>query len=210
MGDIHNSRVNLRPELDNDGFCFDMTNHYHQLAKCRRIQENSTYLVLLKEYICNTGKLSRIKRIVRLYSSRNCTDPLVDALNFLWRVKKLHLQVCICIIYPLSQLIRSKQSRRATIEAFLATLAEANLVDTFDTALWCGLVDFVTVHSTDDVRITFRNRSIIPRYRKAVIPGTHTAEKHDFISSDQGSRSSISKSLLCSARSGNMPSRWSR
>ena len=57
----------------------------------------------------------------------------------------------------LDETIRSKQSRRAAIEAFLATLAEANLVDTFDTALWCGLVDFVTVHSTDDVRITFRN-----------------------------------------------------
>ena len=57
----------------------------------------------------------------------------------------------------LDETIRSKQSRRATIETFLATLAEANLVDTFDTALWCGLVDFVTVHSSDDVRITFRN-----------------------------------------------------
>ena len=57
----------------------------------------------------------------------------------------------------LDETIRSKQSRRAIIEAFLATLAEANLVDIFDTALWCGLVDFVTVHSTDDVRITFRN-----------------------------------------------------
>lgn len=55
-----------------------------------------------------------------------------------------------------------------------------------------------------------RNRSINPRYRKAVVPSTHTAENHDFISSDQGSKSSISKSLLCSARSGNLLSRWSR
>ena len=54
------------------------------------------------------------------------------------------------------------------------------------------------------------NRSINPRYRKVVVPGIHTAENHDFISSDQGSRSSISKSLLCSARSGNMLSRCSR
>lgn len=53
--------------------------------------------------------------------------------------------------------IRSKQSRRATIEAFLETLANAELVDTFDTALWCGLVDYVTVHSKDDVRFTFKN-----------------------------------------------------
>ena len=52
-----------------------------------------------------------------------------------------------------------------------------------------------------------RNRSIIPRYRKVVVSGTHTAENHDFISSDQGSRSSISKFLLCSARSGNRLSR---
>ena len=57
----------------------------------------------------------------------------------------------------LDETIRSKQSRRATIEDFLTTLAEANLVDTFDTALWCGLVDFVTVHSKDDVRFTFKN-----------------------------------------------------
>ncbi len=53
--------------------------------------------------------------------------------------------------------IHGKQSRRATIEAFLAALAEANLVDKFDAPLWCGLVDFVTVHSKDDVRFTFKN-----------------------------------------------------
>ena len=56
MGDIHNSRMNIGPELDNNGFCFDMANNYYQLAKCRRIQKNSTHFVLLKEYICNTGE----------------------------------------------------------------------------------------------------------------------------------------------------------
>ena len=53
--------------------------------------------------------------------------------------------------------ILSKQSRKATIEAFLTTLAKADLVDEFDTALWCGLVDFATVYSKDDVRFTFKN-----------------------------------------------------
>ena len=57
----------------------------------------------------------------------------------------------------LDETIRSKQSRRTTIETFLETLAKADLVDKFDTALWCGLVDFVTVHSKDDVRFTFKN-----------------------------------------------------
>ena len=41
---------------------------------------------------------------------------------------------------------------------------------------------------------------------KSRVPSTHVAENHDFISSDHGSRSSTSKSLFCSARSGNMPS----
>ena len=57
----------------------------------------------------------------------------------------------------LDETIRSKQSRCATIEAFLETLAQADLVDKFETSLWCGLVDFVTVYSKDDVRFTFKN-----------------------------------------------------
>ena len=54
----------------------------------------------------------------------------------------------------LDETIGSKQSRRATIETFLETLAKADLVDKFNTVLWCGLVDFVTVYSKDDVRFT--------------------------------------------------------
>ena len=57
----------------------------------------------------------------------------------------------------LDETIRSKQSRRATIETFLETLANADLVEKFDVAIWCGLVDFVTVYSKDDVRFTFKN-----------------------------------------------------
>lgn len=53
--------------------------------------------------------------------------------------------------------IADKKSRRAAIDAFLDTLAQADLMEKFDPALWCGLVDFVTVYSKDDVRITFRN-----------------------------------------------------
>ena len=57
----------------------------------------------------------------------------------------------------LDEAIRSKQSRRAKIEAFLEALAKAELVDKFETTLWCGLVDYVTVHSKDDVRFAFKN-----------------------------------------------------
>ena len=57
----------------------------------------------------------------------------------------------------MDETIRNKQSRRATIETFLRTLAKADLIDKFDTVLWCGLVDFVTVFSKDDVRFTFKN-----------------------------------------------------
>ena len=54
--------------------------------------------------------------------------------------------------------------------------------------------------ASDNLHFFYVTAPIIPRYRKAVVPSTHTAENHDFISSDQGSRSSISKSLSRSAR----------
>ena len=54
--------------------------------------------------------------------------------------------------------IADKKARRATIEEFLKVLQEQDgLVTEFQPNLWCGLVDFMTVYATDDVRITFRN-----------------------------------------------------
>ena len=58
----------------------------------------------------------------------------------------------------ITEQIADKKARRATIEEFLKVLQEQDgLVTKFQTNLWCGLVDFVTVHSADNVRITFRN-----------------------------------------------------
>lgn len=51
----------------------------------------------------------------------------------------------------------SKQSRRARIEAFLRALEKAELVEKFETGLWCGLVDYATVYAKNDVRFTFKN-----------------------------------------------------
>lgn len=54
--------------------------------------------------------------------------------------------------------IADKKVRRGTIEEFLKVLREQDgLVTDFQTNLWCGLVDFMTVYSADDVRITFKN-----------------------------------------------------
>ena len=53
--------------------------------------------------------------------------------------------------------IADKKSRRAAIEAFLDTLAQADLMEKFDPALWCGLVDHVTIYTKDDVRFTFKD-----------------------------------------------------
>ena len=57
----------------------------------------------------------------------------------------------------LDETIRSKQSRRAEIEAFLSTLEKAELVESFETGFWCGLADYATVYAKDDVRFTFKN-----------------------------------------------------
>ena len=57
----------------------------------------------------------------------------------------------------IEEAIGSKQSRRAAIETFLNNLRDANIVDNFEVSLWCGLLDFVTVYSHDNVVFTFRN-----------------------------------------------------
>lgn len=58
----------------------------------------------------------------------------------------------------ITEQIVDKKARKSTIEGFLKILQEQDwLVTEFQPNLWCGLVDFVTVHSADDVRITFRN-----------------------------------------------------
>ena len=57
----------------------------------------------------------------------------------------------------IEEAIGSKQSRRATIETFLNDLRDAQIVENFEVSLWCGLLDYVTVHSRDNVVFTFRN-----------------------------------------------------
>lgn len=54
--------------------------------------------------------------------------------------------------------ISDKQSRQATIEAFLADLQkQEGMVTEFAPALWYSLVDFMTVYSKDDVRVAFKD-----------------------------------------------------
>ncbi|MCI2056709.1 MAG: recombinase family protein, partial [Oscillibacter sp.] len=54
--------------------------------------------------------------------------------------------------------ISDKATRQATIEDFLKELQTLDgMITEFDPMLWVSLVDFVTVYSKDDVRITFKN-----------------------------------------------------
>ena len=53
--------------------------------------------------------------------------------------------------------ISDKQERQATIEAFLDELRRLDIVTEFQPVLWYSLVDFMTVYSKDDVRVTFKD-----------------------------------------------------
>ena len=54
--------------------------------------------------------------------------------------------------------IYDKRIRRATVEQFLADLAKHDSVMTdFEPEAWHSLVDFVTVYSAEDIRVTFKN-----------------------------------------------------
>ncbi len=53
--------------------------------------------------------------------------------------------------------ILEKQTHREMTEQFLFELQKHEVVTEFDEGLWLSLVDFVTVYSKDDVRVTFKN-----------------------------------------------------
>ncbi|MDE5765526.1 MAG: recombinase family protein [Ruminococcus sp.] len=53
--------------------------------------------------------------------------------------------------------ILEKQAHREMTEQFLLELQKHDVVTEFDEGLWLSLVDFVTVYSKDDVRVTFKN-----------------------------------------------------
>lgn len=54
--------------------------------------------------------------------------------------------------------IDDKRNRRTIMEQFIETLTKCdNLLTEFETEMWHALVDFVTVYTADDIRITFKN-----------------------------------------------------
>ena len=65
---------------------------------------------------------------------------------------------CKSRLETVTEQISDKQTRQATIEAFLVDLQkQEGLVTEFAPALWYSLIDFMTVYSKDDVRVTFKD-----------------------------------------------------
>ena len=59
--------------------------------------------------------------------------------------------------------ISDKQTRQATIEAFLDELKRLDGIVEFQPALWYGLADYMTVYSKDDLRVRFKDGTEITR-----------------------------------------------
>jgi site-specific DNA recombinase len=57
--------------------------------------------------------------------------------------------------------ISDKQTRQATIEAFINEVNRLNGVSEFQPALWYSLADHMTVYGKDNVRVTFKNGTVI-------------------------------------------------
>lgn len=43
------------------------------------------------------------------------------------------------------------------MDSFIKELRNQELIKEFDVRLWSSLVDFITVYSKDDIRVTFKN-----------------------------------------------------
>ena len=58
--------------------------------------------------------------------------------------------------------IRQRTAKRAAVDRYIQTLTKQPvLIDTFNPMLWHALVERVTVYSSDDVRFTFMDGTII-------------------------------------------------
>ena len=63
--------------------------------------------------------------------------------------KKKYDQVCDAIQY--------RKARSRQMDSFIKELRNQELIKEFDARLWSSLVDFITVYSKDDIRVTFKN-----------------------------------------------------
>lgn len=53
--------------------------------------------------------------------------------------------------------IRYRKARSRQLDSFIGELQNQELITEFDTRLWGSLVDFITVYSKDDIRVTFKD-----------------------------------------------------
>lgn len=53
--------------------------------------------------------------------------------------------------------IQYRKVRSLQMDSFIKGLQEQELIKEFDARLWSCLVDFITVYSKDDIRVTFKN-----------------------------------------------------
>lgn len=63
--------------------------------------------------------------------------------------KKKYDQACAAM--------KRRIARSRQLESFIKDLQEQELIKTFDERLWCSLVDFITVYSKEDIRVTFKD-----------------------------------------------------
>ena len=62
----------------------------------------------------------------------------------------------------LTTIIADKKARKAELELFMKNLKKQDkAVTEFDEGLWISMVDYVTVNSKEDIRVTFKNGSSV-------------------------------------------------
>ncbi len=53
--------------------------------------------------------------------------------------------------------IQYRKARSRQMDSFIRELRDQDLIKEFDARLWGSLVDFITVYSKDDIRVTFKD-----------------------------------------------------
>lgn len=132
--DLLGLKVNL-PNLDKQSSIANILREYDYL-----IENNQKQIKLLEEAAQRLYKEWFIDHHFPGYENVKIVDSIPEG----WNIK-----TCEAIQY--------RKARSRQMDSFIKELRNQDLIKEFDARLWGSLVDFITVYSKDDIRVTFKD-----------------------------------------------------
>ena len=129
---------------------------------------------MIKNEVFDTAELERERKIIE-YELENVAEQVQECIDQNARVAQNQAEYeqrynellgkynsIKAQVDELTTIIADKKARKAELELFMKNLKKQDkAVTEFDEGLWISMVDYVTVNSKEDIRVTFKNGSSV-------------------------------------------------